>query len=122
MKLRTLLRCCKLAALVAAICVLAVSAWGQQVNATITGRITDPSGAAIVGAKVTATSVERGIPYMATTNTDGYYNLPNLLVGDYNLKVEAAGFQTATQATFTLQMNQVAKLDFQALLVLPLLV
>ena len=96
-----------------AICALAGSAWGQQVTATITGRVTDPSGAAVSGAKVTATSVERGIAYKDTTNTEGYYNLPNLLVGDYNVKVENAGFQTATQSNITLQMNQIAKMDFQ---------
>ena len=88
-------------------------AWGQQVTATITGRITDPSGAAVANAKVTATSVERGIQYPTTTNADGYFNLQYLLVGTYNVKVENPGFQTATQSNITLQMNQVAKLDFQ---------
>jgi Carboxypeptidase regulatory-like domain/TonB dependent receptor len=96
-----------------AVCALAGSIWGQQVTATITGRVADPSGAAVTGAKITATSVERGIPYTATTNSEGYYNLQNLLVGDYNVKVESAGFQTATQSNITLQMNQAAKLDFQ---------
>ena len=107
MKLRTLLF-----AWIAAYA-LGASLWGQQVTATISGRVTDPSGAAVSGAKVSATSVERGITYPATTNGEGYYNLPNLLVGDYNVKVENAGFQTATQSNITLQMNQVAKMDFQ---------
>jgi hypothetical protein len=96
-----------------AVCALASTGWGQQVTATITGRITDPSGAAVSGAKVTATSVDRGIPYSASTNGEGYYNLSNLLVGDYNVKVESSGFQAATESNLTLQMNQVAKLDFQ---------
>ena len=102
--------------LVLAVCVaLACSplAWGQQVTASITGRITDPSGAAVANAKVTATSVERGTAYPTTTNADGYYNLPFLPVGTYNVKVENAGFQTATQSNVTLQLNQVAKMDFQ---------
>ncbi len=107
MKLRTLLF-----AWIAAYA-LGASLWGQQVTATISGRVTDPSNAAVSGAKVSATSVERGIAYPATTNAEGYYNLPNLLVGDYNVRVENAGFQTATQSNITLQMNQVAKLDFQ---------
>jgi len=111
--LRMLLYSCRTLAITVAICALASSAWGQQVTATITGRVTDPSSAAISGAKVTATSVERGIPYTATTNGEGYYNLKNLLVGEYNVKVESAGFQTATQSNITLQMNQVAKMDFQ---------
>jgi len=73
----------------------------------------DPSGAAVANAKVTATSVERGTAYPSTTNADGYYNLPFLPVGMYNVKVENPGFQTATQSNIVLQLNQVAKLDFQ---------
>jgi hypothetical protein len=89
------------------------AALAQQVTATITGRITDPSGAAVVNAKVTATSVERGTQSTTTTNADGYFNLQYLVVGAYNVRVENAGFQAATQSNVTLQMNQVAKLDFQ---------
>ena len=89
------------------------AAVAQQVTATITGRVTDPSGAAVVNAKVTATSVERGTLSTTTTNADGYFNLQYLLIGTYNVKVESAGFQTATQSNITLQMNQIAKLDFQ---------
>jgi hypothetical protein len=85
----------------------------QQVTATITGRVTDPSGAAVANAKISAMSVERGTLYPTATNSDGYYNLQYLPVGAYNLRVENAGFQAATQSNITLQMNQVAKLDFQ---------
>ena len=113
MKRTTVLRSCRWLSLIVALGVLAGSAWAQQVAASITGRVTDPTGAAVAGARVTATSVERGIAYPGTTNTEGYYNLPNLLVGSYNVKVEATGFQTATQSNITLQMNQVAKMDFQ---------
>ncbi len=107
MNLRKGFACCLVA------CSTAVSAWAQQVTATITGRVTDPTGAAITGAKITATSVERGIAYPTSTNADGYYNLPNLPVGTYNIRVETTGFQTATQSNVTLQLNQVAKMDFQ---------
>ena len=89
------------------------AALAQQVTATITGRITDPSGAAVANAKVTVTSVECGVQYPATTNADGYYNLQYLPVGTYNVRVENAGFQAATQSNVTLQMNQIAKMDFQ---------
>ena len=113
MELRKLLFNGRQWACVLLVCAMACSAWGQQVAATITGRVADPSGAAVSGAKITATSVERGITYPTTTNAEGYYNLPNLPVGAYNIKVENAGFQTATQSNITLQMNQVAKMDFQ---------
>ena len=71
---------------VLAVCALACCAWGQQVAATITGRVNDPSGAAVSGAKITATSVDRGVAYPTTTNSEGYYNLPNLPIGAYNVK------------------------------------
>ena len=85
---------------------------GQGVTATINGTVSDPSGAAVSGAKVTATDTERGTQYTATSNADGRYSISNLLVGTYNVKVENPGFQTATQSNITLQLNQVAKLDF----------
>jgi hypothetical protein len=81
MELRKLLLNCRLWTCVLVVCALACSALGQQVEATINGRVTDPSGAAVSGAKVTATSVDRGVAYPTTTNGDGYYNLPNLPIG-----------------------------------------
>jgi hypothetical protein len=88
-------------------------AWGQQVTAAFTGKVTDPSGAAVAGAKVTATDTERGTPWTTTTNSDGAFNLPRVPIGTYNVKVEQEGFQTATQSHLALEMNQVARLDFQ---------
>src|SRR5437588_2816802 len=102
----------------ALICVLfacvigAIPVMAQQVTATITGQVTDPSGAAIPGAKVTATDTQRGTQYAAQTNSDGRYTISNILVGTYDIKVENQGFQSATQSNITLQLNQVAKLHF----------
>lgn len=90
-----------------------ISSWAQQVTAAITGQVTDPTGAPILGAKVTATDLKRGTEYPTTSNADGYYRLPQVAVGKYTIKVESPGFQAATQSNFTLEMNQVAKLDFQ---------
>src|SRR6266849_1316449 len=67
----------------------------QEVTATITGTATDPSGAAIVGAKVTAKSVERGITFSAVTNDSGIYRISQLPVGSYELRAEKDGFQTS---------------------------
>jgi len=50
-------------------------AWGQEVTASITGTVTDPSGAAMVGATVTATSQERGLTYTGVTNDSGLYRI-----------------------------------------------
>jgi len=85
----------------------------QTVTATITGQVTDPSNAPVPGAKITATDTERGTQYTTTSNPDGRYTLSNVPVGTYDVKVENAGFQTATQSNLVLQLNQVAKLDVQ---------
>ena len=90
---------------------LSSAALGQQVTASITGRVTDASGAGIPGAKITAVDVERGTQATATANSEGFYTLSNVPVGTYNLKVENPGFQTATQTNVLLQLNQVARWD-----------
>ena len=86
-------------------------AWGQEVTASITGTVTDPSGAAVSGATVTATSTERGLSYTATTNDSGLYRIAQLPVGTYTLRVEKAGFAVASHPAFVLTLNQVARID-----------
>ncbi|HLV88302.1 MAG TPA: TonB-dependent receptor [Candidatus Sulfotelmatobacter sp.] len=106
--------CCFLT-LVLAVFVIAAGVlqpvWAQEVTASITGTVTDPSGAAVPGATVTATSVERGIAYTASTNDSGLYRLSQLPVGNYELKVEKSGFAVSSHPAFVLTVNQVARID-----------
>src|SRR6267143_4184861 len=97
-------------ALVALLC-SANAAWGQDVTASITGTVSDPSGAAVVGATVTAKSVERGITYTAVTNDSGIYRIAQLPVGSYELKAEKTGFASVAYPAFVLTLNQVARID-----------
>src|SRR6202140_2924851 len=87
------------------------SAWSQEVTASITGTITDPSGAVVAGAAVTATSQERGLTYTAVSNDSGLYRIGQLPVGTYGLKVEKSGFSSASHPAFVLTLNQVARID-----------
>jgi carboxypeptidase family protein len=87
--------------------------WGQEVTAAITGKITDPSGASISDAKVTATDIDRGTVGTTSTNAEGVYNFPRLRIGSYNVKVEKQGFQTSLRSGVLLQLNDIARLDFQ---------
>jgi hypothetical protein len=89
----------------------ASSAFAQEVTASITGTITDPSGAAVSGATVTAKSVERGLVNTALTNDSGIYRIAQLPVGTYELKVEKPGFASASHPPFVLSLNQVARID-----------
>jgi hypothetical protein len=86
-------------------------AWSQEVTASITGTVTDPSGAAVVGAAVTATSQERGLTYPAVSNDSGLYRIAQLPVGTYSLKVEKSGFASVSHPAFVLTLNQVARVD-----------
>src|SRR5437762_7741084 len=86
------------------------AAWAQEVTAAITGTVTDPSGAGVAGATVTAKSLAQGVSFTATTNELGIYRISNLPVGNYDLRVEKQGFQTALRPAFTLVLNQTGRI------------
>ncbi len=67
--------------------------FGQDFRATISGQVTDPDGAVIVGAKVRALHLSTNQATEATTNRDGFYTLPYLQPSTYDLEAEAPGFQ-----------------------------
>jgi len=72
--------------------------WAQaEAGAQVSGVVTDPSGAAVPSAKITATQTEKGLTRMTVSGLDGFYVLPNLPVGPYGLEVQASGFQTYLQ-------------------------
>jgi hypothetical protein len=85
----------------------------QEVTAAINGSVTDPSGAAVAGVKVTAKDLERGTTFPATSGNDGRFNLPRVPIGTYEVRAEDPGFQVAVISPVVLVLNQVAKLDFQ---------
>src|SRR5690348_649832 len=99
--------------LLALLLLIPASSWAQAVTGAFTGKVTDPSGAAVAGAKVTATDTQRGTSWSTVTNGDGVYNLPQVPVSTYNVRVENQGFQAAQQSNITLVLNQVARIDFQ---------
>ena len=84
----------------------------QNVTASITGTVTDSTGATIPNAKVVATNAGTALTHTAQTNGAGVYNLPFLPVGSYNILAENSGFKRATLGPFTLEVNQIARVDF----------
>src|SRR5260370_41248661 len=93
------------------ICLFSAPLLSQEVSAGITGRVTDPSGSAIVGATVTAKDLDRGTEWPTKSNEDGIYAFPRIPAGDYEVKVEAPGFKTYLQERLHLELNQRARLD-----------
>ena len=78
---------------VCSLTIMTASAFGQAVYGSVFGTITDPSGAAVAGAKVTVTSVGKNISEQATTNADGNYSVTHLIPDVYTVKAEAPGFK-----------------------------
>jgi len=87
--------------------------WSQGPIAAITGLITDSSGAAVPNATITVKDVDRGTNWPTHANDAGYYNLPRLPIGTYDVTVEANGFQAQVQRAIHLEIDQTAKVDFQ---------
>ena len=80
----------------------------QQITGNIRGTVTDPSGAVIRGATVTARQAETGLTRETTTDRDGNYVLLELPIGHYRVQVSATGFQEYVQDGITLNVNQTA--------------
>ncbi len=73
------------------------AAAAQITSGTITGVVTDTSGAAVVGASVTITSTQTGSVRTATTNSEGSFSFPELSPGIYNISVAKQGFKKVEQ-------------------------
>jgi hypothetical protein len=79
--------------------------------ATLTGRITDSSGAVIPQAKVAVRALNTGIGTATESTADGYYNLPALAPGRYDVTITKTGFATLKQSGVELAVQQTARLD-----------
>ncbi|MBV9147404.1 MAG: TonB-dependent receptor, partial [Acidobacteria bacterium] len=97
----------------AAFALASQNGFAQEVTAGITGSVTDPSGAPIVGATAVATDTGHGTVYTVKTNDAGVYNIPRVPIGTYQVAIESSGFQRQVHTPITLDLNQTARLDFQ---------
>ncbi|HEY1744871.1 MAG TPA: carboxypeptidase-like regulatory domain-containing protein, partial [Granulicella sp.] len=101
-----------LAAVVVLVFALGV-ACGQTVTGSIRGAITDQSGAAVPEARVTATNVNTGVKTSTTSDRSGTYNIQTLNIGTYRLSATRAGFNVSTTNPFSLEIDQIAKIDLK---------
>jgi hypothetical protein len=85
----------------------------QSTNASITGRVTDPSKALIVGANVAAVSSGTSFRYEAVTNASGEYYLTNLPPGSYRLEIEKTGFKKLIKPDVTLHVQDALEINFE---------
>src|SRR6266851_3599567 len=85
----------------------AVPLSGQVSTGTITGMVTDPSGAAIPNVQVSVVQTETNIETRAITNNEGIYRVQSLQPGAYNVTLEAAGFKRLVQTRVILRVGDV---------------
>jgi hypothetical protein len=93
------------ALVILAVTIAASPAYAQVSGATLSGSITDPSGAAIAGAKVSIANKATGNTRDVTTDAAGLYSAPNLQPGVYDVTASASGFSAAKQADVTLTVG-----------------
>lgn len=91
---------------------LSSSASAQTGTASITGLVTDDSGAALPGTTVTAVNQTTNATHITVANAAGNYTITPVTVGTYVIRAELAGFRTSTTAPIALEARQVARLDF----------
>jgi hypothetical protein len=82
------------------------SAYAVDVNARIKGTVTDPTGAVVPGASVTATNTATGVKYPTKSLSNGDYLFPQLPVGTYSITVSAPGFKNFAATGITLSIDQ----------------
>jgi hypothetical protein len=85
----------------------------QSPNASITGRVTDPSRAFIIGAQVVAINVGTSIRYEGATNGSGEYYVPNLPPGTYRIEVQQTGFDTIVKPGVVLHVQEAVEINFE---------
>lgn len=83
----------------------------QSDRGTITGTVTDPSGAVIVGANITATNKSTGVSTRVATTTAGTFTIPSLQVGPYEISVEHSGFKKFVRSGIVLEVGQTIRVE-----------
>ena len=83
----------------------------QAIFGNVSGTVRDPSGSAVVGAKVTVSDVGKGIDYSVTTNESGNYSQTHLIVGTYQVRIEVNGFQAYVQKNVNVEVDATTRVN-----------
>jgi hypothetical protein len=87
--------------------------YGQAGTGTITGTVTDQSGAVVANAAIEAKSAETGVVYPTQSTSTGNYTLTQFPVGSYEISVKVTGFKTYTHTRLQVQAAQILREDVQ---------
>ena len=94
-----------------ALLVCAAFVGAQEYRATLVGTVTDQSGAAVPGTRLTVTNIETGVSVNSAANDQGRFVAPYLLPGRYKLRIEQAGFKAFERGPFELRINDRLELN-----------
>lgn len=94
------------------VCTISFPGLAQSTAGRVLGTISDPSGAAVAGANVVVTDVERGISRSLTTDSAGEYVAPDLVPGTYKIHVEAKGFKSVERPNVVIEVASDVRADF----------
>ncbi len=91
--------------------IFAVAIASASITGSISGVVSDASGAVISGASAVATNTQTGVKSSVTTDTKGFYNLATLAVGTYDLEISKPGFKTYRQTGLVIDANSALRAD-----------
>ena len=101
------------AALFLALCLAAGAANAQVLYGSLTGNVTDATGAAIPSAQVEVFNLQTGTTQTSTTDSSGLYRIPAILPGNYKVTISASNFSSYEVAKVRIEANAVARIDAQ---------
>ncbi|MCU1296167.1 MAG: hypothetical protein JWO91_445 [Acidobacteriaceae bacterium] len=96
--MRTILR-------IACLAMLLATNLYASINGSISGIVTDPSGAVVTGATITAINTQTGIKSTTQTDDKGFYSFPSLPIGTYDVQIQETGFKSFTKSGLVLDAN-----------------
>ena len=96
---------CSLFAILCVACLCATQAHAQVAGAALSGTIADPSGALVPNAKISVRNTATNVTRELTTDSAGFYTVPNLLPGTYEITVSAGGFATEVRTGIGLEVG-----------------
>jgi carboxypeptidase family protein/TonB-dependent receptor-like protein len=97
--------------LLASILITAGTSYGQLMNATLVGSVQDSSGATLPGAPVTVRNLGTNQTRTDTTDADGFFRIPDLPPGTYEVRIEKTGFKTSLTSKVTLHVGETSRIQ-----------
>src|SRR5579871_4612237 len=110
-QLRGWFKCVELSLVFIVLCYASVLCFAQSDRGSVSGVVTDPSGSALTGAKVTVTNTAMGTQNSTVTTGAGNYSIPELAAGEYSVTVSAPGFKTLIRKGITVSVEQTSSVD-----------